>query len=287
MNPVSFKVTQEILAQLPSLPGVYEFYDSKDRLIYVGKAINLKKRIAQYKNITRKKKDRKKKKILKHSSRLNFQLCQSETEALLLENQLIREKRPKLNVAGAFSFLYPCLGLMDFEERLVFWFSTDPTALKETYPEVRLYGVFRSKELTKDVFLKVSELLGYLSHAESKKWKRSHLTRPSYCIAQVFRKLPPELAQSLEEFLAGQNSGWGGELAERLLEKPAARRDSTAIQEALHEGLAFYHQEIKPLQRVRERMKWEGFVPQDKRDSLFIEAKRACVSKDPVLSPTP
>ena len=88
-------------------PGVYHLYDVADALLYVGKARDLRRRLAQYRTTRRTKKDRKRRALVRSAHRIVWQVCASELEASLTEIRLIQALRPRENVAGAFPFLYP------------------------------------------------------------------------------------------------------------------------------------------------------------------------------------
>lgn len=84
------------LSTLPNDPGVYQFYNKDDTLLYVGKAKNLKKRVSSYFN---KKHEYGKTRILvKHINSIRHIVVPTETDALLLENNLIKKYQPKYNV---------------------------------------------------------------------------------------------------------------------------------------------------------------------------------------------
>ena len=84
------------LSTLPDGPGVYQFYNKKETLLYVGKAKNLKKRVASYFN---KKHDYGKTRMLvKQIESIRHIVVPTETDALLLENNLIKKYQPKYNV---------------------------------------------------------------------------------------------------------------------------------------------------------------------------------------------
>jgi len=86
----------EQLSLLPGLPGVYQFISSEDVIIYVGKAKNLKKRVASYFN---KKPDSAKLAIMvRKIHRIRHIIVETESDALLLENSLIKKHLPKYNV---------------------------------------------------------------------------------------------------------------------------------------------------------------------------------------------
>ena len=81
---------------LPDNPGVYQFYDSTDTIIYVGKAKNLKKRVSSYFN---KEHDSPKTRVLVSKIvRIEHIVVATENDALLLENNLIKKYQPRYNI---------------------------------------------------------------------------------------------------------------------------------------------------------------------------------------------
>jgi excinuclease ABC subunit C len=81
---------------LPEKPGVYQYFDKNDQIIYIGKAKNLKKRVSSY---FTKKHDREKTRILvKKIVRIVHIVVNTETDALLLENNLIKKYQPRYNI---------------------------------------------------------------------------------------------------------------------------------------------------------------------------------------------
>jgi excinuclease ABC subunit C len=85
-----------ILATLPDLPGCYQFLDDKEIILYVGKAKNLKKRVYSYFN--KEHPDSKTRALVKQVRDIKYIVVESEAEALLLENNLIKQYRPRYNV---------------------------------------------------------------------------------------------------------------------------------------------------------------------------------------------
>ncbi|MCZ8022559.1 MAG: excinuclease ABC subunit UvrC [Cyclobacteriaceae bacterium] len=88
---------KEQLNNLPESPGVYRYYNDKQVLIYVGKAKNIKKRVASYFNISNNH-NRKTKKLVSEIHRIEYTVSNTEFDALLLENNLIKENQPKYNI---------------------------------------------------------------------------------------------------------------------------------------------------------------------------------------------
>lgn len=78
------------------MAGVYQYYDQDDRLLYVGKAKNLKKRVNSY--FTKKHENRRTELLVKKIYRIEHIVVSSEMDALLLENNLIKKHQPKYNV---------------------------------------------------------------------------------------------------------------------------------------------------------------------------------------------
>lgn len=90
---------------LPELPGVYQYYDSADTIIYVGKAKNLKRRVSQYffkNNLTPKTRV-----LVSKICNIKHIVVNSEEDALLLENNMIKEYKPRYNVLLKDDKTYP------------------------------------------------------------------------------------------------------------------------------------------------------------------------------------
>jgi len=97
---------QKLLPSLPTDPGVYRFIGADEEILYIGKAKNLKKRIASY-FTSRKDMRRKTKRMVLAAKKLNYTLVETEQDALLLEATLIKKHQPRYNVALKHSRPYP------------------------------------------------------------------------------------------------------------------------------------------------------------------------------------
>ncbi len=88
---------KRVISSLPETPGVYKYYDKEGTLIYIGKAKNLRKRVSSY--FTKSHHENKKTLVMVNRiSDIQFTLVDSEIDALLLENSLIKKFQPKFNI---------------------------------------------------------------------------------------------------------------------------------------------------------------------------------------------
>ncbi|CAL2107795.1 UvrABC system protein C [Tenacibaculum sp. 190524A02b] len=105
---------------LPNSPGVYQYFDKEDTIIYVGKAKNLKKRVSSY--FTKNHDNGKTRILVKKIVRLEHIVVDTETDALLLENNLIKKYQPRYNVLLKDDKSYPWICIK--KERFPRVFST-------------------------------------------------------------------------------------------------------------------------------------------------------------------
>ncbi len=86
----------EVLPTIPHNPGIYKYYDKDDTILYVGKAKDLRKRVASY--FTKKHDTGKTRILVSKIARIEFSVVETEQDALLLENVLIKELQPRYNL---------------------------------------------------------------------------------------------------------------------------------------------------------------------------------------------
>ena len=90
-------IQKDHFKSIPLNPGVYKYYDKSGQLIYVGKAKSLRKRVSSYFTLS-KTANRKTKRLVDETFDIQFSIVNSEFDALLLENNLIKTNQPKYNI---------------------------------------------------------------------------------------------------------------------------------------------------------------------------------------------
>jgi hypothetical protein len=270
------RLGDDFLASVPRTPGVYRVLDAAGAVIYVGKAVNLRRRLSQYRNATRRRKHRKMREIVKSAVSIAFDACATELEAELREQALIQELTPRWNVAGAFSFLYPSIALARTERgHALFAFSTTPSER----PELAWHGAYRSREIAGGGFFALVRLASLIGHRE--KTARRARGERTWCFE--VRRLPRSWLDEWPSFLRGESRVALASLVVALLEKPAARRHAFAVQEDIDALDRFYrHEALKLADACRRTGETRWPIPQAVRDALFIRARRAAAAPAPL-----
>ncbi|MCR5418763.1 MAG: excinuclease ABC subunit UvrC [Lachnospiraceae bacterium] len=223
-----FDIAEE-LKKLPDSPGVYIMRDAKDAILYVGKAINLNRRVHSYFRASTKK-TAKIQKMVSLIDHFEYILTDSELEALVLENNLIKEHRPRYNTLLKDDKTYPYIKV----------------TLGEAYPRVlfsrtmkkdksRYFGPFTSAGAVKDTI----DLLTKLYRIRTCNRKIPSEERPCLnhhmhqCDAPCRGNIPPEVygenVKKALDFLSGNY----GPILKELEEKMQAASEEMDYEEAI------------------------------------------------------
>lgn len=111
---------REALKRIPHKPGVYQYFDKDDVLIYVGKAKDLRNRVGSY-FVNEKQLNSKTKVLVRKIQRLAFTIVDTEIDAWLLENSLIKKHKPRYNVMLKDDKTYPWIVIKNEPFPRVFW----------------------------------------------------------------------------------------------------------------------------------------------------------------------
>lgn len=173
------RLGRELFDTFPNLPGIYRFYNEQGKLLYVGKAKNLRRRLFSYKRAGVSQVSEKVSRLVSQVSHIDFETTCSEEEALLLENRWIRRERPPFNHANkkieTYYFIYIKPERNHLDVRLSM--SLDPKLSESCY-----YGVFKGHG---KVRRPLGCLLRFLWMAEHRNVSPHHLP------VQLTRRLTP------------------------------------------------------------------------------------------------
>lgn len=253
-------------ASLPTTPAVYRIFGARGELIYVGKAKNLRRRLGQYRNAKRRKKHAKMRKIVGEAATIEYDLYPSDHEACLAEIRCIQEMRPKFNLAGAFSFLYPMIGVAHDGRVLTLVYTTEPEKLDVPLREsLSLHGAYRSRHLSGNAFFALVELLAFVGHPNPAK----KIGRYSYVYS--FRQIDDQWRPHLENFLRGESADLLEHLILTLVERAGPRKKAAEIQDLFNDLKRFLRHEARLLARVRKALGQPYPIPQRERDLLLLK----------------
>ena len=257
-------VIEEELKKLPAKPGVYLMHDERDEIIYVGKAVSLKNRVRQYFQSSRNK-GVKIEQMVAHIARFEYIITDSELEALVLENNLIKEYRPKYNTMLKDDKTYPFIKV----------------TVQEAYPRVlfarrmkkdknKYFGPYTSAGAVKDVIELVRKL--YQVRSCSRTLPRDcgkdrpclyyHMKQcAGPCTGKVDQESYRRNIQKVLRFLNGDFQ----ETIDGLTEKM-----NTASEEMRFEDAAEYRDLIQSIRKIGERQKITAYGEED-RDIIAVD----------------
>ena len=233
---------ERFLAALRARPGVYVFYQRDGKALYVGKAANLKQRVASYFRASGL--SAKTRLMVSKIARAEVQQTRTESEALLLENNLIKDKRPRYNIAlrDDKSFPYIRLNEQSAYPRFAFYRGrrARPDKYYGPYPSAaavremlgQLHKIFRLRQCT-DAFFR----------NRSRPCLQHQIKRCSApCVGRITQRDYLDDVRQAKALLAGRDFALIDELGAKM------ERASNALE---YESAAHYRDRIALLQRVR------------------------------------
>ena len=281
-----------ILSTIPNKPGVYRYFDSDGNLIYVGKAKNLKRRVSSYFN---KEQTGKTRVLVSRIADIKFIVVESESEALLLENNLIKQYKPRYNIMLKDDKTYPWICVKNEPFPRVFLTRrklNDGSDYYGPYPSVR----------TAHVLL---DLLGQLYQIRTCKTTltESNIGKGKYrvcldyhihkcaapCVGNVSREAYQQMIQEVKEIIRGNLQGVLKEMKGQMMDHASRmefeeaqaikekyellenyRSRSTVVSSTIHNVDVFSYVDAESLFYVNYMKVVEGAVVQ----SHTVEIKR-------------
>lgn len=221
-------------AGLPTAPGVYRMVDAEDRILYVGKAKNLRKRVSSY--FARPQLEARIQLMVQSIANIVFTITHTESEALLLENELIKSLKPRFNILLRDDKSYPYIHFSAHNyPRLAFH--------RGARSKGRYFGPYPSKVAVREAIDRLQKLFR-LRTCEDTVFK--HRSRPCLqhqihrcsapCVGLITPERYAEDARQAEWFLQGRSHELVDELVRDMeqaskalqFERAAERRDAIA-----------------------------------------------------------
>ena len=239
------------LATLTNRPGVYRMLDARDRVLYVGKARNLKKRVSSYFRAAAVALQPKTQALMNSTVRIEVTATHTETEALLLENNLIKEHRPRYNIVLRDDKSFPYIYLSTHQRfpRLAFH-----RGARES--KGRYFGPYASAGATRETLAQLQKLFRVRQCRDAFFNNRSRpclqyqikrCTAP--CVDYIDEAGYAEDVRHAQMFLEGKSEEMVSELVMRM-EKASMAQE--------YELAARYRDQIQALRRVQERQYVSG-----------------------------
>jgi len=241
------KNVKEKIRGLPDSPGVYVMKSDGGKILYVGKAVSLKRRVANYfrENIT----DIKTNILTERVKDIDFIPCDTEAQALILEASLIKEKKPKYNVALRDDKSYPYVVVTNEDFPRVFY------ARPKKKDNLLLFGPYPNVRLIKGALKLIRKIFPYRSCRFFPKTPclYYHLSLcPAPCAGKISSREYKNILIGLYKILSGDKKVLIKTLEKKMLrasrnrhfEKAAYLRDKIVAVKSLYSGKSNIHEII-------------------------------------------
>lgn len=248
-------------------------YGQSEKLLYIGKAKNLRNRLFTYRTAKMGTTSRKTVRLIRMTHAIDIALCESEKEALLLENRLIRKYQPEFNHAKKQPETYYYISLQLLETELEF-------SLQMHIPEQKyVFGAFKGHRLVRKTLGGIIRILYILEH---------EIETPFQLPSVLIRNLTPMkyslplnsdgfIAESAWPLLLDYLNGEHIELAELFVEETQKREllesfAGSMILDDLESMEWFYERCSHRNYQIRQQLELESpLIPQEKLDDYLIE----------------
>jgi hypothetical protein len=158
-KPLLERFGADFFRVVPPSPGVYLMGGEADRVLYIGKAKNLRQRLSSYKYARN---SRKLARLTANVRTITWEICDDPLAASLRENELLRLHKPKFNVVNTRSEHYPFIAVRTGEKSVPFWL----TKSRDPSPEVCHFGAFKGLPLVRSAFSALLRLVWRAEHSE-------------------------------------------------------------------------------------------------------------------------
>ena len=233
-----------IIKNIPSKPGTYRMLDSDEKVLYVGKAKNLKKRIPNYFN--KNESHGKTRLLMSNVTSLDLTVTNTENEALILEYSLIKRYRPKYNVVLRDDKSYPYIYVSSHQDFPRIEFQRKNKALKGEYfgPYPNVMAVRETLTELQKIF-KVRQCKDSYFRNRSRPCLQYQIKRCSApCVNLIKKDVYSQDVRSTISFLRGKNTS----IINQLIKKMDLQSNQQNYEEALR-----YRDQIKRLKEIQAK----------------------------------
>ena len=235
----------EKLKHLPEKPGVYLMKDKNSKIIYVGKAISLKRRVRSYFQSSHQQQI-KTKKLVSHIADLEYIVTDNELEALILECNLIKEHRPKYNINLKDDKSYPYLKITNEKyPRLIITRERRKDGGKYFGPYTNISAVHETKKLLQELF--PLRMCNRKNLQAARPCLNFHLKKCfAPCAGKIEEQNYQQLVQEVVLFLEGHQEKIKKQLNQKMLE---------AAENLEFEKAAVLRNQIRAIETIIEKQK--------------------------------
>ena len=267
INPITTALEAKLL-KLPTVPGVYVYYGAAHKCLYVGKAINIKNRVKSYFN---KKLSPRLTLMMKEVVDFEITTTSSNHAALLLENNLIKEYKPKYNILFRDDKTYPYIKITPHSYPRIMFYRGPRKETRDYYgPFPDSQAVRRSLDLVQKIF-KVRSCTDSVFKSRTKPcllYSINRCTAP--CVGKITEKDYNEKIVSVRKLLTGKRHDLENELRAKM-EQAAAQLD--------FEMAAQYRDHIKALAVLKNQHSVdENNLSTNDYLGVYVTPERSCVN---------
>ncbi|MBA4149986.1 MAG: GIY-YIG nuclease family protein [Verrucomicrobia bacterium] len=198
-RPLVERFSREFFRKIPEQPGVYLMEDGQGRIIYVGKAKNLRKRLCSYRYIKAETASRKSVRLVHSVERITWEILSSDLEAQIRENYLLRTLRPKFNRANVYPAAYCYVAFSPSNE------GAELVITREHLNGFVHYGAFKNSVLFAMAALR--RLIWLLQNKQSSFRDSPAFLRQERLTGNARFAIPSNLVREIEDYFSGKSPG--------------------------------------------------------------------------------
>lgn len=261
----------EFFRTLPTTSGVYFFWSNTRKLLYLGKAKDLKQRLNSYRHTSEQ--SRKTLRLISRTHSITYELCENEEAALLRENHLLQTLRPPFNRMHVWPAAYYFLKLTPGTEHLRFSLIRGSIEDIDAGAAHGVYGAFKSSKLTGLQALFRLMMGVALCSADATRLPRAYLSLHPANETEFPNRYLPREPQLLEDFLGGHSPA----LVQHLLDgipTPTTIFGSEYLAQDTMLALWFFEEGTYRARQLREEYSIETpYIKRSELDPLLIRFK--------------